>query len=619
MPTRPPSPWILSPFRDSVLFIGAPLVCIAVLLPLRFFLDSRELAVLLLTFFTFGHHLPGFIRAYGDRELFLRFRHRFLLAPPAIFLMVLWFDLQSLHGLLIFISAWDIWHVMMQHYGFMRIYDAKEGEIRPLTARLDWLVSISWYLTLIAISPHYLHNLLSRAYLTGLPIFPPGVLATVKGAMVVSSFILSAVYVAHHVRLWKRGEAVSWRKLLLLGVFLAATYYLYVALTDFLVGFTVWSAFHCLQYYGIVWAFNRNRVDRRSPVTAFVRFLFRPQVGLALLYAGLILAYGGFNYMVGFVSNEMIHRVLVALIATSNALHYYFDGFIWKVREPQTREYLNIATVGSKASRRPGVGSRAGGAFRRLWNTRPGLVQAAYLGLLLLILVSFENWRPQESLKASHRLAAAAPGLGEAHLNLGYTLVSEGRLDDAIDEYGKAIKLMPESPETRYNLAGVFLRKRQLQEAVAEYRKALQLHQEEVSRRPSNWSLLPAAFSPPSATADLIHGGLGDALSGQGALQEAAEHYQRGIEINPAAVDLRINLGATLVQMRRYQQALEVLQQAVRLDPGSADAHVNLGTALAYFGRTEAALSHYQQVLQIGDDRQRQAAQSAIQALKARN
>ena len=105
---------------------------------LRSFLSSRELAVLLLTFFTFGHHLPGFIRAYGDRELFQRFRHRFLLAPPAIFLMVLWFDLRSLHGLLIFISAWDIWHVLMQHYGFMRIYDAKQGAVRQLTSRLDW-------------------------------------------------------------------------------------------------------------------------------------------------------------------------------------------------------------------------------------------------------------------------------------------------------------------------------------------------------------------------------------------------------------------------------------------------------------------------------------------------
>ena len=54
--------------------------------------------------------------------------------------------------------------------------------------------------------------------------------------MLTFSILLTVVYIAHHVRLRRRGEPVSFRKLrYLLGVFLAATYYLYVALTDFLV------------------------------------------------------------------------------------------------------------------------------------------------------------------------------------------------------------------------------------------------------------------------------------------------------------------------------------------------------------------------------------------------
>ena len=36
----------------------------------------------------------------------------------------------------------------MQHYGFMRIYDAKRGEISAVTARMDWAISFFWYLTL---------------------------------------------------------------------------------------------------------------------------------------------------------------------------------------------------------------------------------------------------------------------------------------------------------------------------------------------------------------------------------------------------------------------------------------------------------------------------------------
>jgi len=89
------SGWIVSAFWDSVLFIGAPVTCILALFPLRRYWSSQEYSFLLLAFFTFGHHLPGFIRTYGDRELFARYRLRFLLAPPLIFLTTLWFDLRG--------------------------------------------------------------------------------------------------------------------------------------------------------------------------------------------------------------------------------------------------------------------------------------------------------------------------------------------------------------------------------------------------------------------------------------------------------------------------------------------------------------------------------------------
>src|SRR5262245_21579293 len=99
------SGWILSPFWDSALFIGAPLICIAAFVPLRSFWGSENLSLFLLAFFTFGHHLPGFIRAYGDRELFARYRWRFLLAPPIVLATTLWFNASELHGLLFLVFA----------------------------------------------------------------------------------------------------------------------------------------------------------------------------------------------------------------------------------------------------------------------------------------------------------------------------------------------------------------------------------------------------------------------------------------------------------------------------------------------------------------------------------
>ena len=120
---------------------------------------------------------------------------------------------------MIFVSAWDIWHVLMQHYGFMRIYDAKQGVINSVVSRMDWAVSISWYLTLIIASPHYRHNLLSRAYAAGLPLISTSTFATVQNLMMICTATLTLAYVGYHLHLWRTGRPVSFRKLALLGIF----------------------------------------------------------------------------------------------------------------------------------------------------------------------------------------------------------------------------------------------------------------------------------------------------------------------------------------------------------------------------------------------------------------
>src|SRR2546427_536199 len=92
--------WILSPGWDLALFIGAPALSIVTLVPLRGLWSPAGYSAFLLAFFTFGHHLPGFLRVYGDRELFRQYNWRFLIAPPLVFACALWYARADLHGLL---------------------------------------------------------------------------------------------------------------------------------------------------------------------------------------------------------------------------------------------------------------------------------------------------------------------------------------------------------------------------------------------------------------------------------------------------------------------------------------------------------------------------------------
>ena len=89
-----------------------------------------------------GHYLPGMLRAYGDREIFRRFRTRLVLAPIVLIgacSAAAWVELRALELL---VMLWGPWHWLMQVYGFARIYDARAGIVDRTTARLDYAVIV---------------------------------------------------------------------------------------------------------------------------------------------------------------------------------------------------------------------------------------------------------------------------------------------------------------------------------------------------------------------------------------------------------------------------------------------------------------------------------------------
>ena len=509
-----PSGWIISPFWDSVLFIGAPVVSIGILFPLRVFWESQQYALFLLAFLTFGHHFPGFVRAYGDHELFQRYKWRFVLAPPLFFAAAYWFQERGLHGILMVTFTWDIWHVLMQHYGFMRIYDAKQKEISPLTARLDWIFSISSYVALIVASPHYRNNLLYLAYQSGIPVLPMGLFEFLKNVIYAVAILSAIAYVGYSIYLWRQGRH-NIRKLVTLALFLGATYYLYIYSHDFVVGFAVWSGFHCLQYYGIVWAFNRSRVERGGDVTRFVRFVFRPKVALAVFYASLIFAYGGLDFIQqNLPEGSTIKALLISFVAMSTVLHYYFDGFIWKMREQDTREPLDIA-AGNTGLIRSSARQLRVWSERLLPSYKKGWYQAGYVTLAILLVGALELWRPNDGLTMHRNLATLASGSEEAHLRLGEALRVRGQLPEALGAYQNAVELNPEFAKAHVMMGVTMAGLGDVSGAAEAYREAIKLQ-------------------PDDATA---HFNLAGVLESQGQIDQALHHYQRATQGSDAQAE----------------------------------------------------------------------------------
>src|SRR5258705_12277041 len=91
-----PNLWILNSWRDLILYVATPLLLVPVFALARARWSPQDIYLFVAAFGAMGHHLPGMIRAYGDRALFDRFKWRFILAPLfllAVCMAFFWWDL----------------------------------------------------------------------------------------------------------------------------------------------------------------------------------------------------------------------------------------------------------------------------------------------------------------------------------------------------------------------------------------------------------------------------------------------------------------------------------------------------------------------------------------------
>ncbi len=141
---RKPNLWILDGWRDLILYVCTPLVILPIFIVAQTRWSAEDIYLFIAAFGAMGHHLPGMIRAYGDRALFQRFKWRFIFAPIFLVVVCTAFFLWDLKGIVLVAFIWGVWHGMMQTYGFCRIYDAKVGSFAALTRRLDFALCGIW-------------------------------------------------------------------------------------------------------------------------------------------------------------------------------------------------------------------------------------------------------------------------------------------------------------------------------------------------------------------------------------------------------------------------------------------------------------------------------------------
>lgn len=360
--------WIVGKRVDLLAFIGGALAGYA-----TFFMhaglgwDMLLIYVLFITFLDTPHFFGTYLRTYLDKEEF-KARKGFLLASllwlgAGPFMLLVCFGvyragvenyLLPFNLFILAVGIWAYWHVVRQHYGFMRLYQVKNGERARSNARQDGLL-MHLGLMLPFVVFVLRHPESRRAF--GLPAqfaAGPSWEAWVFGAIAVVLSYLVVSFVVREAARVHRGEPLNVPKLLLFTAVLPlhmVVCFSQAALTAPLITFSAFiTIYHDIQYHVLVYCHQQNRF-RQNPdakahgIAAVLSknvFVFGASaVAFGLLVRGFgcsIQVYDGVHqcftptligkvHLFGTVQSDTL---LGAFFLGFPCHHYFVDQFIWK-------------------------------------------------------------------------------------------------------------------------------------------------------------------------------------------------------------------------------------------------------------------------------------------------
>jgi len=576
---RAPRAWIVSPWWDLAYVVITPVLIVpVVLIVVRYWLSPEQVSLGVIAFASLGHHLPGFMRAYGDQELFRRYRLRFLLMPLLVFALALLFTPPSvianslglpwshLHGLELILLVWGTWHGLMQIYGFMRIYDVRVGVHDVWSARLDHWLCLAVFAAGVVFSDARVFGVANAMWQAGLPLFGPNWIEWARLLVAAAGLGVLAAYLFHQLRRWHSGKVIAWPKLLLIGT--TGWFYWYSGRlsTNLLIGLAMFEIFHAVQYNAIVWVYNQRLFRRAGDQFGALGFLFRQRWSMLGLYLAAIAAYSSIRFFSvdasGYVFRSdlaNVHQWLMALFVTSSFMHFYFDGFIWKVSERDTQQNLveqpNLAAV--------------------FQYHVPGLVHASKWAVLFAIagglLWSERARQPRwQELEAQRHaaLAALTPNLPECQMLVCRRALSQGETETALVNARRALELRPRSHTVRAELALALVQSGQLEAAQQQLEQAIHL-------APKHWQ---------------HHCDLGLVLADLGELERAEDSFRRAVQLRPDFAEPRELLIDFYLRQNRDEQAAGQIAELKQLLPNSITARLGQIVLLGKQDQNEEAI-----------------------------
>ncbi|WP_293339151.1 tetratricopeptide repeat protein [Microcoleus sp. CAWBG58] len=194
----------------------------------------------------------------------------------------------------------------------------------------------------------------------------------------------------------------------------------------------------------------------------------------------------------------------------------------------------------------------------------------------------FKMNRLEEAIAHYQQAIVLSPDLAGAHWNLGKVYHKHGNIDGAIACFQRTSELNPQlvGADFHFNLGNRLFTQGKRDEAIASYEKAI-------------------AIKPDWAEA---YGNIASARSQQGNFDAAIIAYQQAVALKPELEVLHFNLANSFMQQYNYEAAIANYQNTLKIKPDWPEVHANIGSCLSMQGKLEEALTSYQQALALKPD-----------------
>ncbi|MEP6698275.1 MAG: tetratricopeptide repeat protein, partial [Verrucomicrobiota bacterium] len=370
----------------------------------------------------------------------------------------------------------------------------------------------------------------------------------VRSTVVVALGVVTIVFLWRQWSDWRAARGASPVKMTLLVSSIAFWWYCNNGVQNILVGIALFEVFHDVQYLAIVWIYNRTRVERDKSIGGFMRFVFRRSGALIGVYVGLVLAYGAIGLTQSAVSAEWIRHGLIGIVTASALLHFYYDGFIWKVRETQTRTMLGIEGSGASPLASP--------KFWPAW-FRHGLRWATLVIPFGALCAAQLVGRVVPPIERTAKVVEVLPRDAQAQLNYGKALHEGGRVAEAIERYKSALIQKPSLAEAEFFLGLAWSDVGEMDQAKEHYERSLLLE-------PKNGK---------------CESNLASILVLKGLRDEARLRYEHSLSISPDLQIAHKELADLLCGTGEYSSAISHYESALRIQPDYREAQQNLDFA----------------------------------------